>query len=152
MTPAQKWLIAAGALVAAYFVWKPKTLFKDLDIQITQFGNPTIQAGVISAPVQLSIFNTNLFPIPVDNLSADIYLQQQSGWLKIGTTTPTGAINIRSGQSSLVLQPNINIKAFGSNVFSALTNLLTSKPALKVVSTATVAGKNFVSEKLVALK
>lgn len=152
MTPAKKWFIAAGTLVAAYFVWKGKTLIKDLDIQITQFGNPTIQAGVISAPVGLAIINRNLFSIPVDNLTADIYIQNNSGWLKVGSTTPTGPFTIATGQSSLVLNPNISFKAFGSNILAAIQNLLTMRPVLKIISTTTIAGKNIVSEKLAALK
>lgn len=151
MTPARKWLIAAGALVAAYFVWNSKTLVKGLEIQIVQFGNPSIQAGVISAPVQLAIINGNIFPIPVDNMTADIFIQQKTSWLKIGSTTPTGPFKIATGQSTLVLRPNINIKAFGNNVFVALTNLLTTKPVIKIISTTTVFGKNIVNEKLAPL-
>ncbi len=152
MTPAAKWFIAAGALVAGYFVWNSKSLIKGLDIQITQFGNPTIKAGVISAPVQLTINNGNVFPIPVDNMTADIYIQQQSGWLKIGSTTPTGPFSIRTGQSNLVLQPNININAFGTSLFSALTNLLSSQPVLKIVSATSIMGKTLISEKLASIK
>ncbi len=152
MAPAKKWLIVAGTLVAAYFVWIGKPMIQALDIQITQFGNPTIKAGVVSAPVQISITNGNPFDIPVDNMTADIYVQQQSGWLKIGSTTPTGPFAIRTGNSSLVLQPNINMKSFGTNLLSALNNLLTLKPALKVVSSTNIKGKVIVSEKLAALK
>lgn len=154
MTPAKTWLIAAGALVAAYVVYRGSSLVKGIDIRITQFGNPTIQAGVISAPVQLAINNKNIFPIPVDNTIAEIFIQQPNtpgGWLKVGSTTPTGPFTIRSGQSSLVLQPNILIKSFGTNIFTALNNLLSIKPVLKVVSITTIQGKTFVTEKLAAL-
>lgn len=154
MTPAKqkKYLLAAGALVAAYWLFSNrKSLVKDLDVSITQFGKPSVKAGVISAPVGIAITNDNLVPIPVTNLTADIYLKKEATWLKIGSTVPTGNFTIPTGTSNFVLQPQIAFKNFGRNLFDALNNLLTAKPTIKIVSIANVQGFEFTQEKIFTL-
>jgi hypothetical protein len=151
-TPGKKWLFVAGALVAGYVLFRGKNLINDLQVRVLAFGKPSIKSGVLSLPIQIAINNSNAFSIPVDNLTTDIFLQTKSGeFLKVGSTRPTGQFKINTGETDLIVQPQINFSAFGNSVFNALNTLLNSNPVVKAITTAKVKGIDVVDEKTLTL-
>jgi hypothetical protein len=145
LTKAQKktWLIITGLGVAgaAYWAWQVSKAAKQVDFQISAIGKPGIKSGEFGAPVQITFANPSDVALPIDNLQVDVLLQQQGNlWLKVGEIIPTGPFTIAPGQSSQVIYPKINFKAFGRNVLEAVNQIANAKPTLKVVANVKAMG------------
>lgn len=143
-------IIGAGLLLAAGWVYTQlKNVANDLNFQLAAIGKINLRDGVLSAPVQIVLHNPASLGVTVDNLTCDISIQQKGGlWLNVGNIKPTGAFTVKPGDSSLVISPQVNFKAFGKNLIEAAANIATIQPTIKALVTVTVGGVPLQQEKI----
>ena len=118
------WAAGIGALL-----WIGKksseaySLVKGVSYKIVDFGLPKLSSNILSVPLNLTITNSTVTSLVVDNVSIAISLFQKDKYIPIGGAN-IAKVNAPPGTSEKVFIGQVDLQALTKNVFDTLATIL----------------------------
>lgn len=124
--------IALVATILGGAYWLFNQAKQAFSLSIVRYGSPHINGASVTLPITIRFNNPTPFPINLDSLHADIFLQKYGQWVRAGVVDQP--ISIQSGISDGVITPKIDLGVVLGGGIPVLLSMITSALSTKSLS------------------